>query len=105
MGAQVEVRPEELAALAAELTALVAELTGEAEDCRAAAALFGEALAGPEGWRAGALAMACGTLADRIAGNAAVVAGTLAAAVAAYRGLDGALAAGVAAVPLPRTPR
>lgn len=101
MGA-VTLRPEELAALAAELRTLAAELADDAEDCRASAAALTEALPGLEGWRAGAVATACAGLLGAVAGNTSVLAGTLTAALASYRGLDASLASGI---PSPRTPR
>ena len=95
MGAQLHVRPDELAGLAAELTTLAAELSEGAEDCRASAVALTEALPGPEGWRAGAVATACASLLGAIAGNATVLAGTLSAALASYRGLDASLSGGI----------
>ena len=91
----VTVRPEELAALAAGLTALAAELAGDAEDCRAAAHALGDALPGPEGWRAGGVATAVAGLLGAVAGNATALAGTLSAALGSYRELDASLAGSV----------
>lgn len=101
MGAQVQVRPEELAGLAAELTALAAALADDAEECRASAAALTEALPGAEGWRAGGVATAWASLLATLAGNAAALAGTLAAALASYQGLDSSLAEGIGVPGLP----
>ena len=92
MAAGFEVRPEELAALAAELAALAAALADDVDDCRAVAAALNAALPGTEGWRAAGVAVACGTLLRALAGNAEALAGTLAASLASYRSLDAALA-------------
>ena len=104
MGAQIHLRPEELAGLAAELTALAAELADDAEDCRASAAVLTRTLAGPEGWRAGGVATACASLLGSLADDAAALAGTLTASLASYRGLDASLAGGIGVTGLPGHP-
>ena len=86
------VRPEAMEALATELRALAAELADEAGWVRAAAASFPVALGGDEGWTAGGTATAWARLQDVLAARADSMAGTLLAAVAAYRAEDAALA-------------
>ena len=86
------VRPEAVEALATELQALAAELADEAGWVRAAAASFPVALGGDEGWTAGATATAWARLQEVLAARTEAMAGTLLAAVAAYRAEDAALA-------------
>lgn len=95
MAAEVHVRPEELAGLAAELTALAAELADDAEDCRVSATALSGALPGPDGWRAGGTATACATILTSLAAHAAALAATLGGALASYRGVDASLAGAI----------
>ena len=100
----VTVEPEALDALGAELTALAADLVEDADVSRIAAADLRLALAGPEGWSAGAAATAWGSLLDLLARQAGGLALRLSAAAAAYRAQDSATAARIGAgqTPAPR---
>jgi len=89
--ASFSVRPDEVAALAAELGALAAELADDADHLRSASASFPAALGGNEGWAAGATATAWARLQEVLADRTDVLAGTFAAAAAAYRAEDAAL--------------
>jgi hypothetical protein len=90
--ASFSVRPDEVAALAAELRALAAELADDAGWIRSAAASFSAALGGDEGWAAGATATAWAHLQEVLTARTEALAGTLAAAAAAYLAEDAALA-------------
>ena len=90
--ASFSVRPDEVAALAGELSALAAVLADDAVLIRSAAASFPAALGGDEGWAAGATAAAWASLQEVLAARTNALAGTLAAAAAAYRAEDAALA-------------
>ena len=90
--ASFSVHPEEVAALAGELRALAAELADDAGGIRSAAASFPAALGGDEGWAAGATATAWAALQEVLVARTDALAGTLAAAAAAYRAEDAALA-------------
>jgi hypothetical protein len=90
--ASFSVRPEKVAALAGELRALAAELADDADGIRSGAASFAAALGGDEGWAAGAAATAWASLHEVLATRTDALAGTLAAAAAAYRAEDAALA-------------
>jgi hypothetical protein len=92
----VAVQLDEVAALAAELAALAAELSDDAELCRSTAASFDRALDGTEGWTAAASAIAWARLTEDVADGSAAMAGTLLAAVSAYRAADVALAGRIA---------
>lgn len=83
----VLVRPEGLAALAAELAGLATELFDDAERCRVAAGSLAAALDGEEGWNAGAAGTAWAALEEVLAGRASALARTVTDAVQAY--LDG----------------
>lgn len=85
------VRPEAVEALATELRVLAAELADDAGWVRAAAASFPVALGGDEGWTAGGTATAWAGVQEILASRAAAMAGTLLAAVDAYRAHDAAL--------------
>ena len=107
MSAPVSIRFDAVDALADELAALAAQLAEEQPLCRSAAACLQTGLDGDVGWRAGAAATAWGTLTGLLAGECAAMAGTLHAAVASYRAVDGELAQAVlpgrvGAVPVPR---
>jgi hypothetical protein len=95
MTAPLSVRFAAVDALADELAALAAQLAEEQPLCRTAAACLRTGLVGDVGWRAGAAATAWGTLTGLLAGECAAMAGTLHAAVASYRALDGELAQAV----------
>jgi hypothetical protein len=86
------VRPDAVAALAAELRALAGELVEESARVRAAAASFPAALDGDEGWTAGATATAWARLQEVLAARVTALAGALVAAADAYRAEDAALA-------------
>jgi hypothetical protein len=86
------IRPEAVEALATELALLAAELAGDAGRSLSSAASFPVALGGDEGWDAGATATAWGRLQEVLAARADAIAGTLVAAVDAYRAEDAALA-------------
>lgn len=86
------VDPGAVAALADELHSLAAELAEEAERSRATATSFPVALGGDEGWTASCAATAWASLQRVLADRTRAVAGTLDAAVAAYRTEDDALA-------------
>ena len=85
------VRPEAVEALATELLALAAELADDAGWVRAAAASFPVALGGDEGWTAGGAATAWACVQEVLANRAEAMAGTLLAAMDAYRAEDAAL--------------
>ena len=91
-GTSFSVPPEEVAALAAELRALATELDDDAGSIRSAAASFSAAMCGDEGWTAGATATAWAHLHEVLAARTDALAGTLAAAAAAYLAEDAALA-------------
>ncbi|MCW2633832.1 MAG: hypothetical protein JWQ99_199 [Blastococcus sp.] len=97
------VRPGALEALAAELAALAGDLSEDGALCRSAATSLATALGGDEGWSARAAATAWAALAEVVAARAGAVAGTLVAAVAAYRSVDQALAEQIG--PAPDAPR
>ena len=90
--ASFTVRPDAVEALATELGALAAELADDAGWTRSAAASFPVALGGDEGWTGGSTATAWARLQEVLAARAGELAGTLAAAAAAYRIEDAALA-------------
>jgi hypothetical protein len=92
MSSIISVQLDEVSALAAELAALGAELDDRAHLCRRAAAVLTEALGGPEGWQAGAVATAWASLVAAVADRTGAAAGSLVAAVVAYRAADAALA-------------
>ena len=85
MSAILSVQLDAVQGLAAELAVLAADLAGDAALCRSTAMSLGAALGGDEGWTAAEVAAAWSDLTG-------VVAGTLLAAVAAYRAEDTALA-------------
>jgi len=87
--------PAGLEALADELALLSAELAEDASAGRSAAAAFARALDGQAGWAAQATATAWASLDELLVDGTRAVAGTLRAAVAAYRAEDVALAAAV----------
>jgi hypothetical protein len=95
--ASFTVVPDAVDALAAELGALAAELTDDADRTRSSAASLRAALGGHEGWLAGAAATAWAGLYEVLAARTRALGGTLAAAAAAYRAEDAALAG-----PVPR---
>ena len=88
----IAVQLDAVESLAAELATLAAELSDEAALCRSTAASLYTALAGDEGWSAGAAASAWATLTDVVAARSGAVAGSLVAAVVAYRAADEAMA-------------
>jgi|tagenome__1003787_1003787.scaffolds.fasta_scaffold20345781_1 hypothetical protein len=107
MPAPISVGFDAVDALADELAALAAQLAEERPLCLTAAASLRSALTGDVGWRAGAAATAWGSLTEVLAEECAAMAGTLHAAVASYRSLDGDLAravrpGGAGGVPVPR---
>ena len=89
----ISVSLDEVGALAAQLSALAGELQESARTCRSAAGGLGQALGGDEGWRAGAVATAWGSLVEVVAEQAGAVAATLVSATGAYADADAALAA------------
>ena len=101
------IEPRAVEALAVELHALAAELAEDADAARSAAAAFTPALGGEDGWAPGAAAQAWASVEDALAERTGAVAGTLLAAVAAYRAEDLALAERVGTVARggPRVPR
>ena len=92
MSSIISVQLDEVSALAAELAALSAELDDGAHLCRRAATALTDALGGPEGWQAAGVAIAWSSLVRLVADRTGAVAGSLVAAVAAYRAADAALA-------------
>jgi hypothetical protein len=92
MSSILSVQLDAVEALAVELAGLATELAGDAALCRSTATSLGAALGGDEGWTAGGVAVAWGGLTEVVADRADAVAGTLLAAVAAYRDADAALA-------------
>ncbi len=98
----ITVHLDEVGGLAAQLSSLAAELGDDARICRSIAGRLREALGGDAGWRAGAIALAWGALADVVAARAGAVAATLASATVSYRETDATLAGGM--VPSPRRP-
>jgi hypothetical protein len=92
MSAILSVQLDAVQGLAAELAVLAADLAGDAALCRSTAMFFGPALGGEEGWTAAEVAAAWSDLTGVVADRADAVAGTLLAAVAAYRAEDTALA-------------
>jgi hypothetical protein len=105
MSSVVSVQLDAVAALADDLASLAAELDGDARLCRSVAAPLGAALGGSEGWRAGTVAVAWATVTATVAEQAAVVAGTLRAALDGYRAADAALADRICAADPAYTPR
>src|SRR4051812_22853838 len=92
MSAILSVQLDAVQGLAAELAVLAADLAGDAALCRSTAVSFGPALGGEEGWTAAEGAAAGGGVTGVGADPGGAVAGTLPAAVAAYRAEDKALA-------------
>ncbi|MGZ4572983.1 MAG: hypothetical protein ACXVYC_18425 [Blastococcus sp.] len=88
----ISVQLDAVEALAAELAALAAELDDDAGLCRATAASLSTALGGDEGWAAGSAGSLWAALTGVIAARTRAVAGTLVAAMDAYRAADRALA-------------
>jgi hypothetical protein len=95
---------DEVGALAAQLSALAGELEDSARACRSASGRMHEALGDDEGWRAGVVATAWGSLVQLLADRAGAVAATLVSATAAHADADAVLAGGLT-VPSPRWPR
>ena len=85
--------PGALLALADELVSLSTQLDDDVHAARWAAATFGPALDGEAGHAAGAAALAWACLEEVLADRTRALAGTLRAAVTAYRAEDVALAA------------
>jgi hypothetical protein len=92
MSSIISVQLDEVSALAAEIAALGAELDERAHLCRGAATVLADALGGIEGWTASGVAVAWSSLVALVADRAGAAAGTLVAAVAAYRAADAAMA-------------
>ena len=88
----ISVALDEVGALAAQLSALAGELQQSARTCRSAAVGLQNALGGDEGWRAGAVATAWGSLVEVVAERAGAVAATLVSATDGYADVDAALA-------------
>jgi hypothetical protein len=82
-------------ALAGELASLAEQLAEDPPLCRTAAVSFATALGGEAGRSAAAAATAWAELTGLLAERCAATAGTLHAAVASYRALDGGLGAAV----------
>ena len=95
MSAPLSVQFDAVVALADELAALAAQLAEEPPLCRTAAASFATALGGDAGRSASDAATAWAGLTAVLADRCAATAGTLRAAVASYRALDGELATAV----------
>jgi len=98
---KISVHPEALTALADELAGLASALATDGDRCRSAAGTLDTALGGREGAAAGAVATAWADLAGALADGTAAVAGTVRAAVVAYRGADEELAGRFGAPVLP----
>jgi hypothetical protein len=84
----VSVRPDALTALADELAALAADLAADADACGGAAALLAAGLGGEEGLVAAFAARGWGQLLDGLADGCRTMAGTLHAALEAYRNAE-----------------
>jgi hypothetical protein len=84
----VSVRPDALTALADQLTALAADLTADADACGGAAVLLATGLGGEEGLAAAHAARGWRHVLDGLADGCGSVAGTLRAAVEAYRSAE-----------------
>jgi hypothetical protein len=95
MSAPLSIRFPDVGDLADELAALAGQLAEEQPLCRTAAASLETALGGDIGGRAAAAATAWGDLTGVLADRCAAMAGTLRAAVASYRAVDGVLAEAV----------
>jgi uncharacterized protein YukE len=78
--------------LAAELAGLAAELAGEAQLCRSTAVSLGTAVSGDAGERAGAAGSGWAGVLELLGQQTGALAGTLVAAVDAYRMADATLA-------------
>src|SRR6476620_9277045 len=96
----VSVQLDAVEALAAELAALAAELHDDAGLGRSTASSLSAAFGGEEGWAAGSAGSAWTSLYGLIAGRTSAIAGTLAAAVDAYRAADLALSRRIGSGPL-----
>ena len=99
MSSPITVRPDSVGGLATELAALAAELHDEARLCRSTAVSLHSALGGSEGWDAGAAGTAWAALVQVLADRSSAVAGTLTAAMAAYRAQEATLAGQIGAPP------
>jgi hypothetical protein len=108
VSAPLSVQFDAVDALADELAVLAAQLAEEPPLCRTAAASFATALGDQVGGGASEASTAWAGLTGVLADRCAAMAGTLHAAVASYRALDGGLACAVlpggpaGAVPRPR---
>lgn len=103
IGPSIAVRPDALAAFAAELAALADELSDDAAICRSAAASLSAALPGDEGWASGGTATAWSRLVGALAERSSALAGTLAAAAAAYGAADALLGDRIGGAPADRS--
>jgi hypothetical protein len=87
----IAVQLDAVESLAAELATLAAELSDEAALCHSTATSLYSALGGDEGWSAGSAATAWAAVGEVVAARTGAIAGTLVAAVGAYRAADAAL--------------
>ncbi|HEV7212896.1 MAG TPA: hypothetical protein VGN47_14395 [Blastococcus sp.] len=88
----ISVQLDVVAALAAELAALASDLDEDSRLCHSSAATLATALGGDEGWTAGSAGGLWAALTGLVAARTRAIAGTLAAAVDAYRAADEAMA-------------
>lgn len=91
-GPVLVVRPDSVAALAAELTGLAAGLGEEAAGCRAAGPSLAGALAGEEGWTAARVASRWASVLEVVAARTGELAGVLDAVAASYAAAEAARA-------------
>ena len=91
-GPTISVRPDAVAALAAELATLAGELADDAAACRSAATSLHTAFPGEEGWATASAATAWAALTEAVAARTGAVADTVLAALSAYRTVDTAIA-------------
>ena len=91
MSVHIAVRLDAVQALGEELAALATELSGDVDLCRSTAVSLGTAVTGDAAEQAEATGRAWATLVADLVAGADAAAGTLLAAVDAYRQLDAAV--------------